>query len=383
MFGSEILEVVIGLLFIYLLLSLLATTINEIVLANLAIRGKILQKAIRSMLSDSFDPEENLDEQLTPDEENTREIITPSSLDLGVAFYEHPYTYKLAKKGKQGRPSYISRENFSHVVIALLSDDTTVSRSFAEVEAHIKKLPPGGTRKLLITLLADSQGELLTFRLKLENWFDNMMDRASGWYKRQVQHILLIIGLFLSIAFNADTFQIAKKLSDDPEARQKVIKMAEDFTDKYYLDSASTLKMKDPNKTVVIDGTPETLDSQGKLSLKAFNAFAASQCDLLKQQRDSLTKPSKEEEYYCRINKLNNQVDFLVNDQIKQASNTLGLGWGQSPFKGKDVLAIILKILGWLMTALAISLGAPFWFDLLNKLMNIRSSGRKPEEKAP
>jgi len=31
-------------------------------------------------------------------------------------------------------------------------------------------------------------------------------------------------------------------------------------------------------------------------------------------------------------------------------------------------------ILGWLITALAISLGAPFWFDLLNKLMTLRGS---------
>ena len=41
--------------------------------------------------------------------------------------------------------------------------------------------------------------------------------------------------------------------------------------------------------------------------------------------------------------------------------------------------------LGWLITAFAVSMGAPFWFDLLNKFVNIRASGKAPEEepKAP
>jgi hypothetical protein len=37
---------------------------------------------------------------------------------------------------------------------------------------------------------------------------------------------------------------------------------------------------------------------------------------------------------------------------------------------------------GWLLTALAISLGAPFWFDMLNKLIVVRSTV-KPKEKSP
>jgi len=37
---------------------------------------------------------------------------------------------------------------------------------------------------------------------------------------------------------------------------------------------------------------------------------------------------------------------------------------------------------GWLLTALALSLGAPFWFDLFNKLVNMRHGMGKPEVKA-
>ena len=40
------------------------------------------------------------------------------------------------------------------------------------------------------------------------------------------------------------------------------------------------------------------------------------------------------------------------------------------------------KWLGFLITAFAISLGAPFWFDLLNKFINLRVSGAKPDDKS-
>jgi hypothetical protein len=42
-----------------------------------------------------------------------------------------------------------------------------------------------------------------------------------------------------------------------------------------------------------------------------------------------------------------------------------------------------VKILGLLVTVLAISLGAPFWFDLLNRLVNLRSTGKPPDPRRP
>jgi hypothetical protein len=39
----------------------------------------------------------------------------------------------------------------------------------------------------------------------------------------------------------------------------------------------------------------------------------------------------------------------------------------------------LVKVLGWLVTGLAVSLGAPFWFDLLNRVVDLRGAGRRPE----
>jgi hypothetical protein len=44
-------------------------------------------------------------------------------------------------------------------------------------------------------------------------------------------------------------------------------------------------------------------------------------------------------------------------------------------------LFILLKLIGWLITAGATVLGAPFWFDTLKKLVNIRGTGVNPAEK--
>lgn len=381
MFGSEILEIVIGLVFIYLLLSLLATTINEIITTTLSsMRGKILQKAIRTMLSDRFDPKEDLDKQPLPKDaekpvENTEVAVDTSAkaTDLGSAFYEHPMIYRFAKKGKKGLPSYLSKRNFSLVVIDLLGDHNSVDRTFESIEETVSKLPKGGTRTLLMTLLTNAEGDMNRFKALLETWFDEMMQRATGWYKRRVQFILFLIGLGLSIIFNADTFQIAKNLASDPDARAKIVKMAEEYQARAI--AADTTVKRDSVTSA---------------------AFVARMC--------TTASDSTERAYWCKLDSLNDQVNYLVKDQLSQATSILGLGWKLPGFGIKDMkydwgitrfLVYLWKcvvwywnqmsveqVIGWVITALAVSLGAPFWFDLLNKVMKIRGTGSKPEEEA-
>ncbi len=81
-------------------------------------------------------------------------------------------------------------------------------------------------------------------------------------------------------------------------------------------------------------------------------------------------------------------VDSLVNyatnsykTDIKQSNQLLGLGWsGDTAADQMDCKHWPVNVLGWIVTALAISLGAPFWFDLLGKLVQLRGTGTKPEE---
>jgi hypothetical protein len=57
------------------------------------------------------------------------------------------------------------------------------------------------------------------------------------------------------------------------------------------------------------------------------------------------------------------------------------MGWRGAAVP-RSVGAFLLTLLGWLLTILAISLGAPFWFDTLSRLSRLRSSG-KPETPLP
>ena len=60
-------------------------------------------------------------------------------------------------------------------------------------------------------------------------------------------------------------------------------------------------------------------------------------------------------------------------------SNTsLPFGWADEKIQEPESLYILKKIGGLLLTIFAVSLGSPFWFDVLNKLSNLRSSGNKP-----
>jgi hypothetical protein len=72
---------------------------------------------------------------------------------------------------------------------------------------------------------------------------------------------------------------------------------------------------------------------------------------------------------------------LLDSKALAEARKGLGdlIGW---PKQLADDWSILRAIAGWILTAIAISLGASFWFDLLNKLMVVRSTV-KHFEKSP
>ncbi|OYV85920.1 MAG: hypothetical protein B7Z63_04770, partial [Ignavibacteriae bacterium 37-53-5] len=85
------------------------------------------------------------------------------------------------------------------------------------------------TVQLLQSFLDDAGNDVAKFRALLQQWFDAMMERTSGWYKRQTQWITLIIGISIAAAFNASTFGIAGRLMKDNNARQELAQMASSY----------------------------------------------------------------------------------------------------------------------------------------------------------
>jgi hypothetical protein len=292
------LQVVIGIVFVLLLLSLLATTIMELLASFFALRGKNLETALRNLLSSSDKSEE-----------------------LFKAFKSNSLYRQLSQKSGKNRrsPSYLAADSFQ----SILFDVILKGEKIDQIVDKIETLPDDDLKNVLKQLLNDAEYELDEFKSRIHGWYDNVMDRASGWYKRMVQKIVVLVGLIIAVVFNADTIAIFERLESDPESLQQVVTLAENY-----------LAKNDAEQ--VITATP-TFD----------------------QRLD--------------------EVRGLINDEIEQAKSPLGLGWEGANLMILTPMQLGVKILGWVVTALAISLGAPFWFDLLRKLVNIRSSGTKPE----
>jgi hypothetical protein len=77
--------------------------------------------------------------------------------------------------------------------------------------------------------VAEGQSTFLEARRNLEGWFDNSMDRLSGWYKRRSQTLAFIIGVSVAIVLNVDSLQLASQLWRDPVVRESLANQASAF----------------------------------------------------------------------------------------------------------------------------------------------------------
>ncbi len=293
-----VLQVVIGLVFVLLLLSLLATTVMEVLSSLLSLRGKNLEAALKNMLA-STDADEKI-----------------------FRAFKHNSLYRQLSErygSRRRAPSYLEAEDFQSILFDIILDGDRIDK----IHERIDSLPDIDLKNVLKQLLTDSEYELNAFKHKVQTWYNNIMDRASGWYKRNIQQIIILVGFLIAVIFNADTIAIYERLDSDPESLQLVVDLAKDY--------------------VAQQSAEEQMRASGDIE---------AQMALIRE---------------------------LVNDEIEQAKSPLGLGWAGVDLVGLTWVEWSFKLLGWLVTALAISLGAPFWFDLLKRLVNIRGAGGRPD----
>jgi hypothetical protein len=271
----------------------------------------------------------------------------------------------------------------------------------------------------LTPLIDAAVSDVAKARENIEGWFNTSMDRVSSWYKRRTQVVILILGLFVAIAVNADSITLVKRLSTDRALRESLVSAAEKHAQAHA--TARPSPATSPEKEA---GTPESLQSPAspaKSSPAAGSSKSTSEgtsraasestsgskatapakasptppqacvddkeseeCKfeekLLKIQacREDRNSPEcRYKENLLKIQGLGLPIGWDVQDDLKRkwpgwSWKRPGGWWDQIYWHG----------LGWLLTAFAISLGAPFWFDLLNKFIVIRSAV-KPHEKSP
>lgn len=300
MFGLEILDVALGLVLTYLLMSFILTSAREGIEGILKSRAANLETAIGEILQ--------------------------GDKTLVDKFYDHPLIYALHRGARQANPSpagwrfwrrphgnlpsYIPRETFAATLIDLIGSGAVKNSDLMTAIGGLNRISGG-------------RGQLL--RSEVEGWYDAAMDRAAGWYKRRTQTILFFLGLALAVALNINSVTIAQHLATDEQSR-------------FYADRLAENVAKNP---------PQSREERN-------------------QFREEL-------------------------DQVQ-----LPIGWSKAaraPLNGffqpdwsvhwfANLGGALTIAFGYLMTALALMLGAPFWFDVLNRIMVIRSTV-KPTQKSP
>lgn len=269
-------DVVLGVVLFYLLLSLICTAVTELIATLTRLRGTTLRNALANLFAD----------------EATLQKL-----------YDFPLIRGLFRGTRL--PAAIKPATFVTSLMHLLAG-TSVSVTADALKEGINGLPDGSPIKdSLLVLIEDAKGNIENLSAAIETWFNAVMDRVSGWYKRRAQLITWVVSLVVVVAVNADTIQLVRATAQDAVLRNRLVEQA------------------------------VTLAQQPSTPAAPQNLAAIGQ---------GLT-------------------------DIRQSG--IPLGWAAAPVGG---LAWVLKIAGLLLTAFAISLGAPFWFDLMRRVAGIRSS---------
>jgi len=317
---TVILEVAIGLIFIWVLLALITSSLQEWVSQLMKWRPTMLKEAIKNILANDA---------------------------LAEEFYKHPLIKSLHSSGGNREPSAIPNNQFASVVFDLISktevtpekvvdavfDAGTPDSVADETQTAIKTIRnninglvkdkgskfhslAGALDALLMdvsTNVSKADDAIADARKRVEGWFEDAMTRLSGSYKRRTHLFSIIIGIVLAAAINADSIAIANHLWRDPIVRQALVGQAEQFD------------------------LPTDDASQGA-------------------QQDAM-------QYYEQLQSLSQETSFP-------------LGWTEDNMpKANDPSGWPVKVTGILLSGVAAAQGAPFWFDIMRKVLDLRGGG--------
>lgn len=480
MFNSVAYDVVIGLVFVYVLYSLLTTIVGELIVTFVNMRSVMLRQAIERMLNDGYYDEVEVTWQLRVGSW-LRWFFLQEHKDFKKSFagrfYDYPSVRYLSKvdKGKfavrQSKPSYFTDEYFAEALINILKDKGIGEQPMEKVgfalrynTLHIQTQ----TSKIIQNHYDNANGDEARFKANIQKWFNETMDRVNGWYKRKMQGVAFCLGLIIATCFNVDTIKIAHILANDKDARTQLVNMgiamAKDSAryQEFYrpsdtlhsnvaLDSGYARVTKDivhanevlglgwgfdkltkeDTKGVQINlpitaqidqflvpgRFVDSINSRKRLmnglSSRLFRAAADTNVTTRRAEALGVVKVAKDSlillaQYNKRDSVLwalavkdaeqgRKVLDSLTHNHFVSISKIVyGKNLpidsvyitGQTRLSGaertsyfRDAVFSGFGWIGFLLTALALSLGAPFWFDLLKKFISLRGTGIKPEEK--
>jgi hypothetical protein len=377
MLGSGIIDLAIGLVFVFGVTAALSSVFTELIARFLGLRGAYLLGGLRELL-DGTGSQTSLNDAIGNYNEMKALVKGPvpanadvaapktksatgallgspilrsqgmigqiSSRDLTVEPGKHGRpsrittgTWKRPWRACRSLPSYISSTSFSAAIIDLLVPNAAGQTTMAQVQDGINKLPEWmpTLKESLQTLAANAGEDIDLFRTSVENWYDDHMSRVSGWYKRHVAKITIVVGTILILLLNINTLTIGRTLWNSSVVRTAVSSVA-----------ANTTSCQNQSQRDCLAGLQKQLSDAAQAGLPIGWG----------------TVPD------CAAPKTS--CNWL--DQRGIFSRHGGSGW-----------EIVLVLIGFLITIIALTPGARFWFDILGKLGSLRTTGPKPAVTPP
>jgi hypothetical protein len=298
MVGSGVIDFVIGMLFVFLVFSLVVSGINEAITRLLASRSRQLWRSLKELLDGGA---------ADGDQRPRKDVAATKDSPLSTRLYVSPFISQLeiAVRDQRSRLSHIPSTAFSRGLIDALDSERDGVPSVDRLLSILRGLPEGSPiKKPLLTIANEAGASIDTLRRDIGEWFDNRMEALSAIYRKKTKWFLLLLGLIVAVSLNVDAIGAAKQFYRDEALRSAVAQQA--------VTVAATCQEKDV--------------------------------------------PDVEE---CTRNAVSD-VDGSIQ---------LPVGWNGMTLS--DVNG--WQVLGWLLAAVALGQGAPFWFDLLRKTGRLRS----------
>jgi hypothetical protein len=227
-------------------------------------------------------------------------------------------------------PAYISASSFSDAVIDLVAPDPQRHTTMDAIEQGVEGLPPDMSfSQSLDALIKNADGDLGRFRASIEQWYDDHMDRVSGWYKRHVAKITLAVGAIIAILLNLNALTIGRTL----------------YTENAVSSAISSVAAKATTCSSVNQDCLTGLEAQ-------LSAAAAAGLPVGWGTVRACREPT------AQCNWLDRRGIF-------------------SPYGG-SVAQLLVVLGGFVIMIMSLVPGAQFWFGLLSKLGPLRSTGPKP-----
>jgi hypothetical protein len=279
------------------------------------------------------------------------------------------------------------------------SDELDLYNSFDYAQKYfqsISTLLPESLRKSLYNLAlrsrikaSDTDKQLDHFKKEIETWFDRSMTRSSGVYKRNARGFTFLLGFVLAVTLNVDTFYIVFRLSKDDALRNSIVNSSSQLVQTVQSRSQPPTGNQSPiTKTSSVSKglsvlKPSSTTTPSPTSDSSLNTIEKVK-DNIDQSLSDITLPI-------------GWTDNILNEQLQLADSPPKIETPEetqkrekreqekerrkAKFFGYPLPPLLIMLSGWFVTAIAIMMGAPFWFDFLGLFINVRNTGRTTESK--